>query len=192
MKKVGLPYEIQENKLYMPAVIWPPKCVCCGGETGKTSYDLEHKARYASTTSGSTTTSSYYVLEWQVPCCEQCRVHATRASNLLVATIMLIILVPIVLVIVLGAVSSTLTFLLLLAASIVIGVVLYQVLLRMIVYSKMTDRCSHYGSALFARDDTSSIFFHFYNDEQARQFAELNQAELEEAEKPNFWRLKSS
>ena len=192
MKKVGIPYEILQDKLYMPSVIWPQKCVCCGKETDKTTFDLEHKARYASTTSGSTTTSNYYPLEWKVPCCERCRDHATQASNLFAAIVVLTILAPIILVIVLGAESSTLAFLLLLVASVVIGVTLYQVLLRLLVFSKMTGSCAHYGNALFATDDAGSVVFHFYRDELAEHFAQLNNAKPIDAEKPNFWRLKKS
>lgn len=191
MKKVSSAYAIQEDRLIMPPVQWSQTCMCCGGETGGTTLELEHKARYVSSTTGSTTSSSYFLLTWRVPYCVRCRAHAIQTGNLLAATILGVILLPIVLTLVLGAASSTLVFLLLLATSVVMGVVVHKVLLWLLITSKMTQHCTHHGKAIVASDDTTSVFFHFCNDQQAQHFAALNNAELTKAEKPSFWRLKS-
>lgn len=188
MKKVGIPYEIREEKLYMSSILWSQKCLCCGSEKDTTMYDLEHKARYESTASGTTTTSSYYPLAWKVPYCERCKAHAAQVTNLLWGIIFLAILMPVVLVIALGAESSTLIFILLSAVSAVVGVILYQALFRLLISPKMTGNCAHHAYAVFAADDKKSVFFHFYNEEQATIFARMNNAELMDAEKPNFWK----
>ncbi len=78
MKKIGIPYEMREGKLIMPPTAWPMRCPCCGSDNTNAHYKLEHKARDVSVTTGTTTTSTFYSLEWQVPYCENCKTHMTR------------------------------------------------------------------------------------------------------------------
>ena len=190
MKKVGIPYEMREGKLYMPPVNWPVRCPCCGSDNANAHYKLECKARYDRVTSGTSTTSTYYPLDQQVPYCETCRTHATRVSNLLLIIVLLILISPIVLSIALGVVSDSMSVLIIVVSSTLVGVILYQVLLRVMVYSKMTKACVHYREAIYATSDEQRIFFHFFRDEQAALFAQANNSEPEADEKPNSWSLK--
>lgn len=190
MKKVGIPYEMRDGKLYVPPIEWPQRCPCCGNDKVNAQYKLEHQARYVSSTVGSTTRSSYFPLKWQVPFCEICINHTTRVTTLRVIIILLVLILPIVLSIVLRVGSDSLIVTLLIIGSILAGVILYQVLLRMMVISKMTKTCVHYGDAIFASDNEQRVFFHFYRDDQAGLFAQLNHEELMEDTKPNFWSLK--
>jgi hypothetical protein len=190
MKKVGIPYEMREGKLNMPPVNWPVRCPCCGSEKANTQYKLEHNARYVSVTSGTTTSSTYYPLKWQVPYCENCKTHTTRSTNLLVIITVLTILSPIVLSLALGVVSDSASVLLLIIVSIISGIILYQILKRVLVVSKMTKACAHHRFAVFASDDMQRVFFHFYRDEQAALFAQANNSEVMDDIKPNFWSLK--
>ncbi len=187
MKKVGIPYDIREGKLFMVPVQWPQKCVCCGVAEDNTNYEIVYKAHHTSTTVGSTTKSNFYPLTWKLPYCDRCKTHATQTSNLFMVIVVLCILMPIVSVIALGKTSSTVAFLIALAASIILGIIAYQVLLRTVVFSKMTDSCTHHADALFGSDDSEQIYFHFYNDEIAEGFAQMNRAELMDTVKPNFW-----
>jgi hypothetical protein len=190
MKKVGVPYEMREGKLHMPPTAWPMRCPCCGSEKANAQYKLEFSARYVSETRGTTTTSTYYPLEWQVPYCENCKIHTTRSTNLLVIITVLIILMPIVLAVVFGVTSDSGSVLLLIIGSLIIGVILFQVLKRVFVISKMTKACAHHRFAIFASCDEQRVFFHFYRDEQAALFAQANNSEPMDDEKPNFWSLK--
>jgi hypothetical protein len=190
MKKVGIPYEMREGKLNMPSTAWPLRCPCCGGDNANAHYKLEHKARDVSVTTGTTTSSTFYPLEWQVPYCENCKTHTTRSTNLLVIITVLIILTPIVLSIALGVASDSGSVTLIIIGSLIIGVILYQILKRVLVVSKMSKACAHHRFAVFATDDERRIFFHFYRDDQAGLFAQLNNAELMDDVKPNFWSLK--
>jgi hypothetical protein len=190
MKKVGVPYKMREGKLHLPPTAWPMRCPCCGSDNANAHYKLEHKARGVSVTSGTTTTSTYYPLEWQVPYCENCIIHTSRSTNLLVIITVLIILMPIVLAIALGVASDSGSVLLLIIGSLIIGIILYQVLKRLLVNSKMSKACAHHRFAIFATSDEQRIFFHFYRDEQAALFAQANNSEPMDDEKPNFWSLK--
>jgi hypothetical protein len=192
MKKVGVPYEMQEGKLHMPPVNWPVRCPCCGNDNANAYYKLECKARDVSVTTGTGTATTYYPLEWQVPYCENCRTHATRVTNLLVIIVLLVLISPIVLSIALGVVSDSMSVLIIVVSSILVGVILYQVLLRVMVYSKMTNACIHYREAIYATSDEQRIFFHFFRDDQAALFAQANNSEPEDDEKPNFWSLKKN
>jgi hypothetical protein len=190
VKKVGIPYEMREGKLNMPPVNWPVRCPCCGSEKANTEYTLEHNARYVSVTSGTTTSSTYYPVKWQVPYCENCKIHTERSTNILYIIVFLVILSPIVLSIALGVVSDSARVLLLIIGSIIAGIVLYQILLRTWVASKMNKSCAHHRFAVFATDDARRIYFHFYRDEQAALFAQANNSEVMDDIKPNFWSLK--
>ena len=176
----------KENCLWYPSN-GLQKCVCCGAEVDNISYEIVYKAQLQKTTAGSTTTSNFYPLTWQVPYCDRCKTHATQTSNLFMVIVVLCILMPIVSVFALGKTSSTMAFLIALAASIILGIIAYQVLLRTVVFSKMTDSCTHYADALFGSEDETHIFFNFYNDEIAEGFAQMNRAELMDTVKPNFW-----
>ncbi len=123
MKKVGVPYEMREGKLIMPPTVWPMRCPCCGSEKANANFKLECKAKYDSVTSGTSTTSTYYPLEWQVPYCENCRTHATRVSNLLLIIVLLILISPIVLSIALGVVSDSMSVLIIVVSSTLVGVI---------------------------------------------------------------------
>ena len=102
MKKVGIPFEMREGKLHMPPVNWPVRCPCCGSEKVDGQFKLEHRAREVSSSTTTSTSSTYYPLEWQVPYCEVCKAHAARTMSLFVVIIFVVIILPIVLAIVWG------------------------------------------------------------------------------------------
>lgn len=190
MKKVGIPYEMREGKLHMPPVNWPVRCPCCGIDNANAHYKLECKARDVSVTTGTTTATTYYPLQWQVPYCENCRTHATRVTNLLVIIVLLVLISPVVLSIALGVVSDSISVLIIAVSSILVGVILYQVLLRVMVYSKMTKACAHHREAIYATSDEQRIFFHFFRDDQAVLFAQVNNSEVMDDIEPTSRSLK--
>ena len=190
MKKVGIPYEMREGKLNMPPVKWPVRCPCCGSDKVDGQFKLEHKAREVRSSSTTSSSSSYYPLEWQVPYCEVCKAHAARTTTLLVISVLLVLILPIVLAIGLGVVSDSMSVILLIAGSIMFAMILYQVLLRVMVFPKMTKSCAHYREAIFVTDDEKSMVFHFYRDDQAGLFAQANNSGVLDDIKPSFWSMK--
>jgi hypothetical protein len=190
MKKVGIPYQIREGKLYMPPVAWPQCCPCCGSEQANSPYHLECKARLVSAATASTTTSTYYPLEWQVPYCEHCKAHMELVNRAILIAIAVFFILPITLTLALGKASDGMFFVLALLGGAAIAVILYQILLRVMVRSKMAPTCANFRNAIYASDEAQRIFFHFHRDEQAWMFAQLNHAELMDDIQPTFWTLR--
>jgi len=190
MKKVGIRYEFQEGKMIFPPIVWPQRCPCCGSEQISAQYLLNHRARYTSTTVGRTTTSTYFPLHWSIPYCEPCKKHAHQQSNLAGVIILLDLLLMLALLFTLASRVNDLLIVVLLAGSILAAVILYQILLRLVVFPKLTEACTHSSYAVTASDDAQMVFFHFYRNEHAELFAQLNHSEAIEAIKPSFWSLK--
>lgn len=194
MKKVNIPYTLQESpmgmQLVMPSITFPSKCPCCGSTHPDRSYTLDFKARHTSSTVGTASTSTYYPLSWQVPFCRACLAHVKKLENLTYIIIAACILLPIILPIVFGFVSYGLLIVAVLIGCIILGVVTYQIALRLFIRPKMSRSCAHHRYPLFATDAVSAVEFNYYNDAIAEEFALLNHREAVPTEKPNFWKLK--
>ncbi len=85
MSRIRVPYAIEDGKLSTRQLRWPQYCVCCGAAAPDSSLRVQHAARYSSTrdvnpTYTTTTTSGYY-LNWDVPCCPSCLRHHKRSQN---------------------------------------------------------------------------------------------------------------
>lgn len=183
MRKASIPYEIREQKLYMPPVAWPLRCPCCGREEAMNKYELKHMAQYQRSATPTTSSSSGYALEWQVPYCERCVGHEKPASSITPAMLVIGVLLTVTFGIVVGQVVPILLFI---AGLVVAGVILYQVLQRVIVFPRMTSTCATPHCAVLVSDKDDEVFFHFYNDEYAKQFADVNHVELTDDAPPRL------
>lgn len=194
MKKVKIPYTMQAGtmgiQLVMPPVAWPGKCPCCGSAHPDQLFTLDFKARYSSSMVGNTTTSTYYPLSWQVPFCKTCLAHVKKLENLTYIIIAACILLPILIPIIFGFVSNGLLVAVVLVGCIILGLLTYQMALRLFIRPKMSKSCAHHRYPVFASDAESAVEFNFYNDAIVDEFALLNQSEAVFTEKPNFWSLK--
>jgi len=73
--------------LGMPAMKWPDVCACCGAPQPQTVYPLEEIARHVRGGWGAVggvpvhVEESGHRMQWNVPCCQPCLVHARKSHH---------------------------------------------------------------------------------------------------------------
>ena len=118
-----------------------------------------------------------------MPYCELCESHAKPASSITPTILVIGVLLTLAFGIVVGQIVPILLFI---AGLVIAGVILYQVLLRVIVFPRLTSTCATHHYAVLVSDKDNKVFFHFYNDEYAKQFADVNHVELTDDAPPRL------
>jgi len=180
MKHVGIAYAFHDEKLAMPPVIWPQRCPCCGIDQVDAQYNLKHKARATQSRQGTSTVSTYYELDWDVPYCSACVSHAKPIDGL--AAVIGFFGLILIIVFALAASDDFLPMVGAIAGTALLGLVAYQVVLRAVIHPRMTDDCVWHSYALFARSDYQKVYFHFRNNDYGAWFAAINDVPLEDGE----------
>jgi hypothetical protein len=89
MLRIRAPYADRSKKIVGPPQLrWPAVCACCGYPQPQTAYLLDHLARRAGGIwsvlafgAFCYTPETGYRMQWNVPCCGPCLVHAHKSHN---------------------------------------------------------------------------------------------------------------
>jgi len=170
-------FHLQEIKvaIYVPEVIWPQQCVCCGGEATSEHYHLNHFVpAHTPQEYGSTTVTKNFPLEWQVPCCPSCAKHSKLSSDISKNIGFILIAIGLFCFIAVFNDTPVLSGLIFLSTAVIAGVVLYWLLMMSMVFPKKKSTCTNHAYAVKVSSDEEYIFFHFSNAEYAKLFAQMN------------------
>lgn len=178
MQTITIAYQIQGDKLIMPSLRWPDRCVCCGSPHPDSTLPLHHTARYASTTA----TISGYPLVWSVPYCGRCVRHSKfispEAPVFITAFLVWFGLGYLLFLMDLAYNSIAIAFYVIAGVILAYGAYVLNRLLKTIQEKRnrrmMTPGCTHFRLATHVESSATNIKFDFYNDAIANEFATLN------------------
>jgi hypothetical protein len=191
MRSISVPFSITpDEKLTMPTLTWPGRCVCCGiqADLGAASlqYVILEKREVISTSVSRSSSWSGFPMGWSVPCCPACLQHQAAAkknpdlSKILVGLGLLVGLGVGYALFLAGFAYNTVVDI---AYAIFLGLLVFAGFRAASLISKsrenkarqmMTPACSSVTLGVTAFSDASQVFFRFTNDAVADEFAAEN------------------
>lgn len=178
MCTIPIAYQIPGDKLIMPSLKWPNRCVCCDSPHPYSSLPLHYTARYASTTA----TISGYPLVWLVPYCAGCVSHSKFISPEapVFITAFLVWFGLGYLLFLMGLAYNSIAIAFYVIAGIILAYGAYVLNRLLMTFQEkrnrrmMTPGCTHFRFAIHVGTSATDIKFDFYNDAIANDFATLN------------------
>lgn len=185
MKKVEVPYTIQDGQLALQQLAWPQQCICCkGAET--VEHTLHHLAEKTELRTDVSVETKGYPLSWTVRYCKVCLKHADRVEKVFYAICVAVPLLWVLFGYLLydrGLAEDPVgigLFIVSLPALIAAGYAVYKLVVNTWIKSMMTPTCAHHDDAVEVSSyrvtgtTEGRVVFSFYDDDYAAAFAAMN------------------